>query len=100
MNFRDMCEGYIKMSESVRPVTARRRIWPPNVHLLLGVMTPGSPVATVLTDVGLTAVSGTQQPRYLSFGMSLIMNGETAVSGWCPSIDDVMGQDWELIRGR
>lgn len=94
MNFKSMCEGYIEMSGGYHRIKARRRIWPPNVHLLLGVMTAGSPMAVVMSDMG-----GTQKQEYLRFGMNLVMNGETAVFGWCPSIEDVMGQDWEFIQG-
>lgn len=95
MNFKTMCESYVEMSESGTQARVRRKIWPPNVHLLLGVMKIGAPLATVLSDVG-----GTKTPHTRGFGMSLVMNGETAVFGWCPSIEDVMGQDWEFIPGR
>lgn len=101
MNFRDMCASFVEMSESTDfrahnyRVLVRRRIWPPNVHLLLGAENGGSPVAVVMHD-GL----GTHESVLKTFGMSLVMNGETVVFGWCPSIEDVMGQDWELMKGR
>lgn len=96
MNYKSVCESCIEMlsNPTHRPVHVRRRIWPPNVYLLMGGLPIESPVATVLSDVG-----GTEESRYRRFGMSLIMNRETAVFGWCPSIDDVMGQDWEFIQG-
>ena len=95
MNFKALCEGYVEMALSGSQVTARRRIWPPNVHLSLGINSVGSPLATVRYDA-----DGTGKLDYEVFGMNLIMNGETVIFGWCPSIEDVMGQDWELIRGR
>lgn len=90
MNFKLMCESYVEMSKGINQIGVRRKIWPKNIHLLLGVITGGSPMAVVMSDMG-----GTQK----RFGMNLIMNGETAVFGWCPSIEDVMGQDWMFIKG-
>jgi hypothetical protein len=81
--------------ENDTQIRVRRRIWSPNMHLLLGVDTGGAPMAVVKYDDG-----GIKQPEFLTFGMSLIMNSETAIFGWCPSIEDVMGQDWEFIQGR
>lgn len=95
MNFKSMCENYIEMSKGADQIRVRRKIWPPNVHLLLGVTTGESPMAVIMSDIG-----GTQKPEYLRFGMNLIMNGEIAVFGWCPSVEDVMGQDWVFIEGR
>jgi hypothetical protein len=88
-----MCEGYIEVCRKVNQITTRRRIWPQGVHLLLGVMKEGSPMAVVQYDYG-----GISKPEYVKFGMSLILNGEVVVFGWCPSIEDVMGQDWELTE--
>jgi hypothetical protein len=96
MNFKTMCENYIEMSREIETIPARRKIWPGNVHLLLGVVTNGSPAAVVKSDY-----SGRLEiPIYLRFGMNLIMDREMIVFGWCPSIDDVMGQDWEFIERR
>jgi hypothetical protein len=95
MKFKEMWGSYIEMSGSADLIRARRKIWPLNVNILLGIVTDGSPAAVVRYDDG-----GVRSPEYVKFGMSLFMNGEIAVFGWCPSIEDVMGQDWELIRGR
>jgi hypothetical protein len=89
-----MCENYIEMSKGHELIEARRRIWPANVHLLLGVSNAGSPQAVVMADDD----GSWRKPVYLRFGMNLILNRETVIFGWCPPIDDVMGQDWEFIR--
>jgi hypothetical protein len=96
MNFKSMCESYIEMNESNDQAKVRRKIWPPNMHLLLGlgVDAGGTPLAVVRSDAG-----GVRSPELLTFGMSLFMNGEMVVFGWCPPIEDVMGQDWEFIKG-
>jgi hypothetical protein len=94
MNFKSMCERYVEMSQGTNQIRVRRKIWPPNIHLLLGMSTTPMAVVKIDEDGGML-----QSPTYMRFGMSLIMNGETAVFGWCPSIDDVMGQDWMFIEG-
>ena len=95
MNFRFMCMGYAEMSQVFPQVTARRKIWPRSVHVLLGITTTG-PMATVMS-----ADDGTDRtPTYTTFKMDLVLNGETMILGWCPPIEDVMGQDWEIMRGK
>jgi hypothetical protein len=92
MTFKQMCERYIELSSGINPVKARRRIWPSSVHVVLGTMVEGAPLALVQWDD-----YGRQAPNYMKLGMILMMSGEAAVFGWCPSIDDVMGQDWMFI---
>jgi len=94
MNFTAMCEHYIELSKGVHTVKARRRIWPPNIHVTLGTLTEGSPMAVVKTE----EIDGLGRPSFLRFGMNLVMHGEDVIFGWCPTIDDVMGQDWEFIQ--
>ena len=92
MNFRAICRIYVEFSKNGDKIKVRRNIWPPSMHVIFGTVTLGSTVAW-------REDYGTQESGYTKFGISLIMNGETVVFGWCPTIDDVMGQDWIFIEG-
>jgi hypothetical protein len=94
MNFKSMCESYIEMSKGIHQISVRRKIWPPNISLLLGFMSnmpTGTPMMVVLMNEG-----GVNEQ--VKFGMNLFIDEEIAVLGWCPSVEDVMGQDWEFIE--
>ena len=93
MNFKEMCERYVVMSKKVYQVRARRRIWPPSVSVLLVYNANVFPMVSVRNNED----DGTV--RFSQLGMNLEVKGESVILSWCPSIDDVLGQDWLFIEG-
>jgi hypothetical protein len=89
MSFKSICETYIKAMDVIPTVRARRTNWPSNVHLLLEEKTTDFPLAVVTLHAR----------GAMGVGMILVVNGETVIVGWCPSIEDVVAQDWEFVKG-
>ena len=92
MNFRELCEGCEEISGNLTQTKrARRKIWTSNVNIQLGVVHRGSPVAIAIRK---------DDRIHLRIGMNLLVDGTMAIIGWCPPVEDVMGQDWMFIEGR